>query len=210
MSDSSRPSRGTRVHFLLIIPFLIPLQSQSSDAHHPLPTTLSDEPSAALLSIFNISQLLFNSFDLAYSPADTVAQRASTRAKLNMTKVDPSTPYYRELISNHNSCSICLEDFSTSSNSESLSQMPCHHCFHDSCLTQWLNMAYKCPLCRYELETELEAADKETTSRAWILAACLSLWSGSTGFVHHIYSKFIAHNHEIVFSSTHQSLNNKL
>ena len=34
--------------------------------------------------------------------------------------------------------------------------MPCHHVYHESCLFQWLDQSNKCPLCRYELETDNE------------------------------------------------------
>ncbi|KAI9082781.1 hypothetical protein K1719_035238 [Acacia pycnantha] len=43
-------------------------------------------------------------------------------------------------------CCICLEDL------EQVSIMThCHHIFHNNCIVRWLNVSYKCPLCRYPM-----------------------------------------------------------
>ena len=45
-------------------------------------------------------------------------------------------------------CSICLQIFSEN---EILSQLPCQHKFHNSCINSWLNNNQSCPLCRAAL-----------------------------------------------------------
>lgn len=32
--------------------------------------------------------------------------------------------------------------------------LPCKHSFHDSCITNWLNISNTCPMCRFELKTD--------------------------------------------------------
>ncbi|KAG8093539.1 hypothetical protein GUJ93_ZPchr0012g19051 [Zizania palustris] len=42
-------------------------------------------------------------------------------------------------------CAVCLEDFMAD---DKLRTMPCSHCFHDRCLSEWLRISRSCPLCR--------------------------------------------------------------
>lgn len=42
-------------------------------------------------------------------------------------------------------CAICLEDFSVG---EFLTELPCLHFFHVSCVTNWFRRSTQCPLCR--------------------------------------------------------------
>ncbi|GAB4832129.1 hypothetical protein Ancab_006148 [Ancistrocladus abbreviatus] len=47
---------------------------------------------------------------------------------------------------NNGPCSICLGDYRPK---EVIRCMPdCNHCFHSSCIDQWLRMSPTCPLCR--------------------------------------------------------------
>ncbi|GMY31505.1 E3 ubiquitin-protein ligase SGR9, amyloplastic-like [Fagus crenata] len=50
-------------------------------------------------------------------------------------------------------CTICLEDFSSSEaeEDEKLIRMDCYHIFHQSCLLPWLQKQASCPNCRREL-----------------------------------------------------------
>lgn len=42
-------------------------------------------------------------------------------------------------------CSICLESYKRG---ELLTRLNCQHCFHVSCLAEWMRQATQCPLCR--------------------------------------------------------------
>lgn len=42
-------------------------------------------------------------------------------------------------------CSICHTEFAAE---EEVSQLPCEHCFHDSCIKPWLEVQNTCPICR--------------------------------------------------------------
>jgi hypothetical protein len=42
-------------------------------------------------------------------------------------------------------CAICLKDFEAE---DMVSTIPCKHCFHQGCISQWLRVSCVCPLCR--------------------------------------------------------------
>ena len=44
-------------------------------------------------------------------------------------------------------CNVCLENYEMGSD---IAFTPCGHCFHESCITQWLSRgtSFTCPLCR--------------------------------------------------------------
>ncbi|KAM0838850.1 hypothetical protein ACQ4PT_060703 [Festuca glaucescens] len=47
-------------------------------------------------------------------------------------------------------CAVCLKDFEAE---DMVSMMPCDHCFHHCCISQWLRVSCVCPLCRHALPT---------------------------------------------------------
>ena len=75
--------------------------------------------------------------------------------------------------SNNTACPICLESLHHAADSACTStegpaggahvassdaamadipvEMPCRHCFHESCLRKWLNRNSRCPVCRYDM-----------------------------------------------------------
>lgn len=42
-------------------------------------------------------------------------------------------------------------------------RLPCGHCYHLSCLQQWIRQQMKCPLCQYDLKQLIEPPEAETT-----------------------------------------------
>ena len=44
-----------------------------------------------------------------------------------------------------NKCTICLKIFSIG---DKVSYLPCFHCFHSSCIKNWIRIKNKCPLCK--------------------------------------------------------------
>ncbi|NXQ60409.1 PJA2 ligase, partial [Anthoscopus minutus] len=54
-------------------------------------------------------------------------------------------------------CTICCSDYVEG---EIITELPCHHLFHKSCVTLWLQRSGTCPVCRHVLAPVLpEAAD---------------------------------------------------
>ena len=48
-------------------------------------------------------------------------------------------------------CVVCSENFKPS---DTFSQLPCNHVFHQVCLYPWLQTTNTCPICRFELPTD--------------------------------------------------------
>jgi|APSaa5957512493_1039668.scaffolds.fasta_scaffold134913_1 hypothetical protein len=42
-------------------------------------------------------------------------------------------------------CGICLEEL------DNFSALPCGHCFHSKCISQWISKNMSCPECRIQL-----------------------------------------------------------
>lgn len=49
-------------------------------------------------------------------------------------------------------CTICL---SMLEDEEDVRRLPCMHLFHQGCVDQWLATSRKCPICRVDIETQL-------------------------------------------------------
>jgi len=48
-------------------------------------------------------------------------------------------------------CVVCADHFKPS---DTYSQLPCNHVFHQVCLFPWLQSTNTCPICRFELPTD--------------------------------------------------------
>eukprot|EP00438_Fugacium_kawagutii_P023176 Skav200833 [mRNA] locus=scaffold3034:137231:140843:+ [translate_table: standard] len=58
------------------------------------------------------------------------------------------------------SCAICLEEFGAS---ETVSELPCGHCFHTACINKWVLEDWRCPFrCALEMPRSLAK-----TQQAW-------------------------------------------
>lgn len=58
-------------------------------------------------------------------------------------------------------CSICMEDFQLN---EEAKKLPCKHCFHEPCISEWLKLHGTCPVCRKNLNGE-DTSQREYISR---------------------------------------------
>ncbi|NXE28447.1 PJA2 ligase, partial [Ardeotis kori] len=59
------------------------------------------------------------------------------------------------------SCTICCSEYVKD---EIITELPCHHLFHKSCVTLWLQESGTCPVCRHVLAPVLPKADAATVS----------------------------------------------
>ncbi|PON64097.1 43kDa postsynaptic protein [Trema orientale] len=49
-------------------------------------------------------------------------------------------------------CTVCMDDMLSGTE---LTRMPCCHVFHGDCIVKWMEMSHSCPICRFELPTEI-------------------------------------------------------
>ena len=64
---------------------------------------------------------------------------------------------------NTEKCTICLCEFEEG---EDVRRLPCMHLFHVSCVDQWLTTVKFCPLCRVDIEAQVESKE-QGDSRNW-------------------------------------------
>jgi hypothetical protein len=55
-------------------------------------------------------------------------------------------------------CTICLCEFEEG---ENVRRLPCMHLFHTGCVDQWLTSNKRCPICRVDIETQVESKEQE-------------------------------------------------
>ena len=63
--------------------------------------------------------------------------------QLNSIKFDQSI--IAETDSNHNICSICIDEYHDTDN---IIILPCKHHYHEQCCKEWLKINKSCPICR--------------------------------------------------------------
>ena len=75
------------------------------------------------------------------------------------TKTEKEDPYF-----DHNTCSICLDDYEPG---EHIRVLPCQHTFHSDCIFPWLTQrSPTCPLCKAMFEAVQEEQEEEEESAA--------------------------------------------
>eukprot|EP01038_Epipyxis_sp_PR26KG_P005899 gene5899-8139_t len=62
-----------------------------------------------------------------------------------------------DMICSQPSCPICSEDLILGNY---ITQLPCSHIFHKSCVLPWLDMKQNCPICRSELPDKVPSAEE--------------------------------------------------
>ena len=96
--------------------------------------------------------------------------RASDQAKESLKHVHPEEN--RRLLRRQPTCVICTDSLlvatttptptpTATAEPQEIRQMPCGHLFHQLCLFTWLAESNKCPLCRYELDTDNSDYNRE-------------------------------------------------
>ena len=67
-------------------------------------------------------------------------------------------------------CVVCSENFKPS---DTFSQLPCNHVFHQACLLPWLHSTNTCPICRFELPTDDDKYEEKKSSGARVFTGLL-------------------------------------
>ena len=73
---------------------------------------------------------------------------------INVLTSSSSIHIYNTLETEFESCSICMENFSSNSIVRKLNN--CGHIFHVDCVDTWFETNIRCPVCRTDLREETE------------------------------------------------------
>ena len=55
-------------------------------------------------------------------------------------------------------CPICLCKYKIT---DKIKELPCRHIYHKKCLKSWLERSDNCPLCKFDLKTEINKRKEE-------------------------------------------------
>ena len=120
-----------------------------------------------ILNIVNILLLFFFYFVFLYNQEVYIrssgirnnGNRNNNSNNINRNYISYSFNFndlYREALSDEfpdeeDKCSICLENFNFSINSNVIKTLFCNHYFHEQCILNWLRIKPKCPNCNANL-----------------------------------------------------------
>ena len=80
---------------------------------------------------------------------------------------------------NTEKCTICLCEFE---DGEDVRRLPCMHLFHVQCVDQWLTTNKRCPICRVDIEAQLDHKDLQSSmQRGWNVGATTTAAAASEG-----------------------------
>lgn len=106
--------------------------------------------------------------DLYLNPLTEKAETKNEGGTCNIHKTDyvPEPEFYQESLSDNKiaitklkdqkfeePCTICLNDFKPGND---VYFLPCFHCYHVTCLREWVKKNKTCPICKYVLRNKLD------------------------------------------------------
>lgn len=87
--------------------------------------------------------LFFDIFSTRPYENQYVSQSLSTK----QIALLPSIEMTKDYIEKNSECTICLIQFEIN---DKATQLPCHHFFHNGCISEWLKNKATCPTCRQD------------------------------------------------------------
>ena len=88
-------------------------------------------------------------FSSPSSPSHNVATSEQIKSLLKIIYSRFQASEQLKKLNNHDTCSICLNPFKSTS---FVSPLPCSHLFHHSCIKTWVKQECTCPLCKTHIE----------------------------------------------------------
>ena len=81
---------------------------------------------------------------------DEGGERDDSRSLLEVEeKASPPSSHTMSIVdAKQSSCPICLCDYE---GGDGVILLPCHHIYHESCISSWAAHRVKCPMCNYDL-----------------------------------------------------------
>ncbi|CAN8265838.1 unnamed protein product [Cochlearia groenlandica] len=135
--------------------FHLPLEIQNQADHHEVnevnDTTIDEE----YLNYFHyLSSRNNEGQDDTFGPYDEIfglvlgnspsTRRQEAAEELPVVELTAEEMVERGLVV----CAICREELV---GNEKLSELPCRHCYHKNCISNWLISRNTCPLCRHNV-----------------------------------------------------------
>lgn len=103
---------------------------------------------AGLENISDQIMQAMNANEQTYSPASEEIRSKLPELQVRDADAEGEPLDNEACIRAEEACPVCHEEFVAA---EKVTEMPCSHCFHRSCLMRWLEKQNTCPLCRLEL-----------------------------------------------------------
>ncbi|CAD8072915.1 unnamed protein product [Paramecium primaurelia] len=105
---------------------------------------------------------LLNTFILLNENQQLLLSLRNNRTSEEQINLLPVRQISMEFINQHQNddnlikCMICLEDYQEN---QIVRTMPCWHYFHQECIDKWLHKSTLCPICKTEVDSELQMED---------------------------------------------------
>ncbi|PON92874.1 43kDa postsynaptic protein [Trema orientale] len=104
---------------------------------------------------FRFGQEIYLERFLRESTAEAAMMRAAPASKASVEALEKFTYDDDDDVvcsSDVMTCTVCMEEVLSGTQ---LTRLPCSHVFHGSCIVEWLENGHTCPICRFELPTEI-------------------------------------------------------
>lgn len=110
-----------------------------------------------LLNIANIFIMFFMFFTFLFYEDFRHLDNNNRTPPMNLLNIysvnfsDIYFPVFEENFPHNERCSICLEDFDITNESNIVRTRSCHHTFHEHCLKEWIKIRPTCPYCNINM-----------------------------------------------------------
>jgi len=136
------PQNGTPgdwLHIMVEMPMVLARQQSQGGTTHFMPMPMNSDFLMGLLHAMHAG----HSQQSGTPPASKAAVDALVKTHVTQEQCDAQLD-----------CAVCLEQYTTG---EQVTQLPCKHAFHESCVMPWLKIHSTCPSCRNQLQTDANA-----------------------------------------------------